>query len=195
VGRAPRRVDRGHAPDQSDHEGPDLTGFSRERGKALIDLVPVANSAIRIAMHETKGRAEVVRSFDHGVVAEVRGARVAQVLLNLIVNAAQAIPPGDPARHHITVRVFRDGDASCIEVADTGPGIPADVGERIFEPFYTTRDAGTGLGLWLSRSIVEEEGGTLTYKNLTGGGACFRVSLPSPRVEDRASEPRLSAGY
>ena len=83
------------------------------------------------------------------------------------------------------MRVRRAGDRALLEVADTGPGVPESIGERIFEPFFTTRGAqgGTGLGLWLSRTIVEEEGGTLTWRNRPEGGAVFTVSLPAYRAE------------
>ena len=163
----------------------DLTGFTRERARSITDLTMVANSAIRIASHETRMRAHVERVFADDVIAEVRGARVAQVLLNLIVNAAQAIPAGSPDANRIEVRVHREGDVACIDVVDSGPGVPAAIRERIFDPFFTTREAsgGTGLGLWLSRAIIEEEGGTLTYRNAPGGGACFRVVLPLARSD------------
>ncbi len=161
----------------------DLGGVVRERPRAAVDLAAVADGALRIGAIEARSRAHVVRSFEQGVVAIVRAPRLSQVILNLVLNAAQAIPEGDPAHHTIEVRVRRTDDHAVIEVADTGPGVPEDIGERIFEPFFTTRGAtgGSGLGLWLSRTIVEEEGGTLTWRNRAaqeGGGAVFRVSLP-----------------
>ena len=166
----------------------DLGGVVRERPRAVLDLATLANGAIRIAAYEAQTRARVDRVIEEGVYTEVRGARLAQVLLNLILNAAQAIPDGEPERHRIEVAVRRSGDRALLEVADTGPGVPEAIGERIFEPFFTTRASrgGTGLGLWLSRSIVEEEGGTLTWHNRPEGGAVFTVSLPIAR--DRDSE-------
>lgn len=159
----------------------DLTGFTRERARSVTDLASVVNSAIRIAAHETRDRARVERILDDDLVADVRGARVAQVILNLLVNAAQAIPPGNVDRHRITVRTYAERDRACVDVSDTGPGVPVALRDRIFEPFFTTREAtgGTGLGLWLSRSIIEEEGGTLTYREAAGGGACFSIALPA----------------
>jgi signal transduction histidine kinase len=162
----------------------DLTGFTRERARSLTDLGGVASSAIRIASHEMQTRATVVRHLEEGVVAEVRGARIAQVVLNLLVNAAQAIPAGNVHDNRIEVCVRSDGDRVLIEVSDTGPGVPAEIGERIFEPFFTSREAsgGSGLGLWLSRAIVEEEGGALRYCNRATTGACFTIDLPAPRA-------------
>jgi PAS domain S-box-containing protein len=158
----------------------DLGGVARDRPRALVDLATLANGAIRIGGHEAEGRAKLERELEEGVAVIVRGARVAQVLLNLILNAAQAIPKGNADNNRIVVRVRHAGDRAIVEVADTGPGVPEHVGERIFEPFFTTRTSlgGTGLGLWLSRAIVEEEGGTLTWRNRPEGGALFTVSLP-----------------
>jgi two-component system NtrC family sensor kinase len=140
----------------------------------------VVASAVRMAAHETGGRARVESRLEPGLYAYVRGARVAQVVLNLLVNAAQAIPPGNPASHRIGVRTWREGDSAKIEVTDTGSGVPAEVADRIFDPFFTTRESagGTGLGLWLARAIVEEEGGTIGTSNLPGSGARFLLELP-----------------
>ena len=161
----------------------DLTGFSRERARAPTELSQIVNSALRLAAHETQDRATVERVFDEGLHANVRGARIAQVVLNLVVNAAQALPAGTAKQNRIEVRVYGDGEMACIDVTDTGPGVPTALGDRIFEPFFTTREnaGGTGLGLWLSRSIIEEEGGTLSYANLPAGGACFSIRLPAYR--------------
>jgi len=161
----------------------DLGGVVRERPRAAVDLAAVADGALRIGAIEARARAHVVRSFEDGVIAVVRAPRLAQVVLNLVLNAAQAIPEGDRDRHIIEVRVRHADDQAVVEVADSGPGVPHEIGERIFEPFFTTRGAtgGSGLGLWLSRTIVEEEGGTLTWRNRSareGGGAVFTVSLP-----------------
>jgi PAS domain S-box-containing protein len=170
----------------------DLKGLARERSRDRVDLSQVALTAIRMSTHETRGRARVERTLGENVLAEVRGARIAQVILNLIVNAAQAFPQGNPQDHCIRVRTYRDRDRTRVEVADTGPGVPPDLRSRIFEPFFTTREAtgGTGLGLWLSRGIVEEEGGTLDVRDGTEGGACFVIDLPAaaPSAPHRVTE-------
>jgi PAS domain S-box-containing protein len=161
----------------------DLGGVVRERPRAAVDLATVVDGALRIGAIEARSRAHVVRSFEDGVIAVVRAPRLAQVVLNLVLNAAQALPEGDRDHHTIEVRVRHSDDHALVEVADSGQGVPDDIGDRIFEPFFTTRGAtgGSGLGLWLSRTIVEEEGGTLTWRNRAaqeGGGAVFTVSLP-----------------
>ena len=159
----------------------DLKGFARERSHDVVDLSQLALSAIRMATHETRGRAQVDRVLGEGIVAHARGARIAQVVLNLVVNAAQAIPPGNPLEHRIVVRTYRDGTRARLEVSDTGAGVPDDLKERIFEPFFTTHEStgGTGLGLWLARGIVEEQGGTIIVRDDPGGGACFVLDLPA----------------
>jgi PAS domain S-box-containing protein len=171
----------------------ELGGIARECPRTLIELASVVNSALRIAAHEAEARACIVRSFDDGVVAEVRGPRIAQVLINLVLNAAQAIPAGHPERHKIEVSIRGSRKGALIEVRDTGPGIAAEVGERLFQPFFTTRASagGTGLGLWLSRAIVEEEGGTLGWANRPEGGAIFTVELPISHA--RSQQPEAAA--
>jgi PAS domain S-box-containing protein len=167
----------------------DLKGLARDRSVEDVDLGAIAQSAVRMAAHETRGRAHVERVSEPGAVARVRGARVSQVVLNLVLNAAQALPPGR-RENRIEVRTLRAGDRAHVEVADNGPGIDARIAGRIFEPFFTTREksGGTGLGLWLARSIVEEEGGTLTFRPERGGGTRFIVDLPAA---DRAGSPAV----
>jgi PAS domain S-box-containing protein len=162
----------------------DLRGFGRDHPRSLVDLAVLTNGALRIAAYEAETRARIERVFEEGVSADVRGGRVAQVILNLVLNAAQAIPPGDPKGHRIQICVRRADDRALVEVADSGTGVPQEIGDRIFEPFFTTRAdmGGTGLGLWLSRTIVEEEGGTLTWRNRSPAGAVFTVSLPLERA-------------
>ncbi len=100
--------------------------------------------------------------------------RMHQVLQNLLRNAVEASPAGTP----IQVEVVRDGPSLSVSFLDRGEGIPEESLDRIFEPFYTTRTRGTGLGLAVARRIVELHGGTLTARNRPEGGAEFRITLP-----------------
>jgi signal transduction histidine kinase len=107
------------------------------------------------------------------------GKQLGQVFLNLILNAVQAAPAGGP----VTIRTdVRSGGGAeplvTVEVADCGPGIPAHLREEIFKPFVTTKHRGTGLGLSVSRRIVEEHGGSIEVESPQAGGAVFRVLLP-----------------
>jgi len=158
----------------------DLKGFARERSTEKVDMAELANSAVRMAAHATRGHARVEQRLERDVWATARRARIAQVVLNLLINSAEAIPHGDQGAHTILVRTFKDGERACIEVSDTGPGVPPELAERIFEPFFTTRESsgGTGIGLWLAREIIEEEGGAIALCRGALPGATFRVSLP-----------------
>jgi PAS domain S-box-containing protein len=164
----------------------DLKGFARERAKEKVDLGELVSSAVRMAAHATRGHATVHKDLEHGVYTVVRGARIAQVVLNLIINAAEAIPYGHQRENSIRVRTFKERGLACIEVTDTGPGVPPEIARRIFEPFFTTREksGGTGLGLWLAREIVEEEGGHIVLCDVAPSrGAKFLVSLAAAGQE------------
>jgi len=113
-----------------------------------------------------------------------------QVLTNLIENAVRYTPAGSPIE--LSARV--DGDQMVISVADRGPGIPPDDRERVFDKFYrvletqTTRTTGSGLGLAVSRGLVEAHGGRIWEENRDGGGAIFRFTLPLTKTEGRTDE-------
>ncbi len=104
--------------------------------------------------------------------------RVEQVVLNLVLNALQAMPGGGVLT--LTAEPRRDGVV--LTVDDTGPGIPADVRPRVFDPYFTTRPGGLGLGLAIARRIVETHGGTIDAGDAPGGGARFQVRLPRGRL-------------
>jgi signal transduction histidine kinase len=102
-----------------------------------------------------------------------------QVVLNLLTNAVDAMPLGGSLR----VSTDHVEGMACLRVADSGPGIPAEDRDRIFEPFYTTKDrsGGTGLGLAVCRQIVGTHRGTVSVTETPGGGATFEVCLPIPQ--------------
>jgi len=106
------------------------------------------------------------------------GGRMKQVFLNLITNAAQAMPGGGT----LLVRTVRVGNEVAVSMADTGAGIPPEVQERIFDPFFSTKPSGTGLGLSVSLGIVEEHGGRITVESQVGQGSTFTVWLPTETV-------------
>jgi two-component system, NtrC family, sensor histidine kinase HydH len=98
-----------------------------------------------------------------------------QVLGNLMANAAQAMP----AEGHIRLRARRDGDTDTIVLADDGPGIPSELREHIFEPLFTTKPKGTGLGLTICRQIIQRHGGAIELIETGSQGAAFQVRLPT----------------
>jgi signal transduction histidine kinase len=94
-------------------------------------------------------------------------------LLNLVINALEAMPAGG----QLTLKASIQDEACRIEVADTGPGIPAEVQENLFEPYFSTKDKGTGMGLALSEKLISQHGGRIDYH--TGPhGTTFRISVP-----------------
>jgi len=108
---------------------------------------------------------------------EVDADLLCQVLVDLLANAAEAVPvEGDIT---LEAQATDGGRGLEIRVADSGPGVPADLRARIFEPFFTTRPGGTGLGLAVARQIVEAHGGRIGAGDRPGGGACFTVWLPA----------------
>ena len=106
-------------------------------------------------------------------------AQLQQVLLNLLLNAFDAVAPRIPAERRVRVVAHVDAAGVTIGVEDTGVGMEAAAQERAFAPFYTTKPKGMGLGLSISRTIVEAHGGTLTMSSVAGEGSVFRFTLPS----------------
>ena len=114
-----------------------------------------------------------------------------QVLLNLMLNACEAMSSRPATERRVVVTTARDGELSQVNVADRGTGIPADTLERVFEPFFTTKKQGLGMGLSICRSIVEVHGGRLWVSNNEGPGATFHLSLPSaPAASTRSPVSR-----
>jgi PAS domain S-box-containing protein len=176
----------------------DLKTFSREghEERARVDLREVVAPALRMTRHALRHRARLLE--EYGPVPRVEGneARLGQVLLNLLVNAVQAIPEGDPERHAVRVRTGTEASGQAlVEVSDTGCGIPADVLPRIFDPFFTTKPSGegTGLGLSICHQIVKAHGGELRVRSEAGRGTTFTMLLPpAPALAEppAASEPK-----
>ncbi|GEM_PF-5889305 len=109
---------------------------------------------------------------------QANAAELHQVVLNLVKNASEAL--GERGGH-VKVRAWGDGRDVFVEVADDGPGIPEDVQRRLFEPFFTTKREGTGLGLSVSKGIIEAHGGEMLLRSAPGQGARFTIRLPAAR--------------
>lgn len=116
-----------------------------------------------------------------------------QVVINLVTNARQALE-GQPAPRRVRIATHREGEWTLLEIADNGPGVPEPIRSRVFDPFFTTKPlgAGSGIGLGLSRGIVEAHGGTLTLAPSDGGGARFLIRLPLSKAP--APAPEVTAG-
>jgi len=174
----------------------DLRTFTRaadEEKRAAVDVRRVLDASINLAWNEIRHRARLVKQYDEVPPIVANEARLGQVFLNLVVNAAQALQVGAASENVIRVATSTDRSGHVVvEVSDTGPGIPEEILDRVFDPFFTTKPVGvgTGLGLWICQGIVTSLGGQISAESKPGGGATFRVLLPSATtVEQQSSEP------
>jgi PAS domain S-box-containing protein len=166
----------------------DLKVFSRveEEREGRVDLSDVLDSAVRMAWNELRHRARFVR--DYGDLPLVQGseARLGQVFLNLLINAAHAIPEGRADQHEIALSAqLNDASQVIVEVRDSGCGIAPHLLAQIFDPFFTTKPPGVGSGLGLSicQRIVNGMGGKLEVESKLERGSVFRVTLDCAREE------------
>ena len=144
-----------------------------------IDLVPVVERGVHWVTKATPEYFQVVLELPTPLPVIGNADQLQQVVMNLVQNAADAIPAGKPGRLTVSGRC-EDGHA-VLEFADNGPGIRPDDLPKLFDPFFTTKPVGKGMGLGLAISygIVERHGGTLTAANASGGGAVFTLALPT----------------
>lgn len=161
----------------------DLRVFARTRDDVWqsVDLHDEIESSLTLLNHLLKDRVTVERRFGTLPPVECVRSEIDQVFLNLLANAAQAIV----GQGRITIATRADDATAVVEIADTGPGIPADIVDRVFDPFFTTKPVGegTGLGLSISYEIVKKHGGELGVSSSPGaGGATFTVRIPLTRV-------------
>ncbi|MBM4376004.1 MAG: response regulator [Deltaproteobacteria bacterium] len=161
----------------------DLRTFSRadDVTNGPVDVLRVLESSINMTGQEIRQRAKLYKHLESVPSVVSSESRLGQVFMNLLLNAAQAVPSGAPEAHSVTVTTRRSPEnEAVVEVSDTGYGIAPEVMERIFEPFFTTKPSGTGTGLGLSicRSIVEGAGGRISVDSTPGAGTTFRVVLP-----------------
>jgi len=164
----------------------DLKNFSRtgDVTMAAADLQAGIESTINVVWNQLKYKVEVVREFAEIPPLTCVASQINQVVLNLLVNAGQAIAD----RGTVTVRTGRQDDWVWFEVQDTGCGMTAEQQAHIFDPFFTTKPVGqgTGLGLSVSFGIVQRHGGHITVTSTPGLGSTFRVKLPLTPAGDSA---------
>ncbi|HYO58172.1 sensor histidine kinase [Archangium sp.] len=161
----------------------DLKMLSRpddmRRGPVQVDAV--VRSAAKMAGHVIRSRAQLILEVEDVPMVHGNGARLCQVFLNLLINAAHAIAPGEEAKNRIQVSARESGPGLVsVEVSDTGCGIPAENLKRIFDPFFTTKSSseGTGLGLSVCHGIIAAHGGHITVRSEPGRGTTFSIHLP-----------------
>ncbi|WP_224243031.1 PAS domain S-box protein [Hyalangium gracile] len=175
----------------------DLKTFARGEQDARMGPVDVRRAvelACKMADNMLRHRARLVLEFDHVPLVEANESRLCQVFLNLLLNASQAIPEGEPAeRHEIAVRLRApERGRVVVEVRDTGVGMTAEVLSRVFDPFFTTKPIGegTGLGLSICHGIIESMKGTISAESEPGRGSTFRVTLRAmPQESETPTRP------
>jgi signal transduction histidine kinase/DNA-binding response OmpR family regulator len=169
--------------------------FSHNMSRTDRTAVPVAELVRRIVLMTGKeleaAHLRLLTELQDGDLTVRAGpAELQEILMNLVLNAREATEPGGS----VTVRACREGDWVNLEVRDTGRGIPADKLARIFDPFYTTKPEGTGLGLWRVFNLARGLGGDVAVDSAVGRGTCFSVRLPAAAASPKAShEPTAPA--
>jgi signal transduction histidine kinase len=163
----------------------DMLTFTRDlhlqtRPEGLADIVTAAADLAAPALLEHRIDVQLDPSLQ-STFAKADARLLQRVLLNLILNAADAIAEAAPAARGIAIAATTAGKLVHLTLADTGPGIPAELLEKIFDPFFTTKHTGTGLGLAIVHRIIEAHGGTITAHNRPAphAGAVFTITLPA----------------
>jgi two-component system cell cycle sensor histidine kinase/response regulator CckA len=172
----------------------DLRTFSRteEDRSVPVSLNDVIDSAINMAFNEIKYRARLVKDYGKLPTIVANDGKLAQVFLNLLVNAAQSIEEGDVSGNQIRIRTWVEGERLLAEVADSGKGIDAKLLDKIFDPFFSTKEVGegSGLGLAICRNIIEAQGGEITVASKPGEGTRFTIRLPLHREREQSATRR-----
>ncbi len=168
----------------------DLKDYARTNAAThyvASDIQVGLKSTLNIARNQLKNRADVRLALGNLPLVECAPSQIDQVFLNLIVNAAQAMPEGKMGL--IDIRTDCNERKVWIEVQDNGPGIPPEVMKKIFDPFFTTKDpgTGTGLGLSVSQNIIQQHGGKLEVSSTVGVGTTFKITLPIKRPAAKGS--------
>ncbi len=179
----------------------DLGALSSPSGGASgrVCLREAIDPTLRILDYEIRHRAAAINRVTAGTYVLADPQALGQVLLNLVQNAAHAIPPGHPSKQRIELWTTNLADGRTrLAIRDTGLGIPPEVAPRVFDPFFTTKAVGQGMGLGLSvcRGLVEVMGGALTFESTLDVGTTFYLDLPTaaPEVQARAVAPVPEAG-
>lgn len=168
----------------------DLKSFSRvdDEQKTIVDLNLAVEKSVRLAANQIRQRARLVQELGEGPRVLADEGRISQVVLNLVMNAAQAIEERHADRNEIRLRTWVSSAEAFLEIADTGKGIPPEHLEKLFDPFFTTKPVGEGLGLGLAicHNIVTSYGGQIDVESTPGAGSRFVARFPLAPPEARS---------
>ena len=166
-----------------------------EDRRVSVVLAPLLDRALDIAATELRHRARIVRAYGDVPAVRANETRLVQVFVHVLQNAAAAIAEGHAERNEIRIATRGEVGRAIIEISDTGHGIPPGEVERIFDPFYTTKAIGGGLGLGLSicHGIVRSLGGEIAIQSAIGSGTLVRVTLPGEPTPTSASPVKSPA--
>jgi signal transduction histidine kinase len=145
-----------------------------------LDLNNLVSETVDLLSRVAAGRQVKLDNFLANASLPIKGDRIQlqQVIVNLVVNAMDAISTIPSAQRKVSISTVREGNFAQISVSDAGPGVPPEKLKQVFEPFFTTKPHGMGMGLSIARTIVEAHGGQLLADNEASGGAVFRVRVP-----------------
>jgi signal transduction histidine kinase/GAF domain-containing protein len=163
-----------------------IKAFSRPESLeiSLFDVHRPIEAALNMAANIIKYKAKIIKEYNPSLVVLSNEGQLAQVFLNLIINAAHAIPDGDIENNFITIRSWKDNNFIYISFTDTGSGIDEKILEKIFNPFFTTKPSGvgSGLGLAISRKIIFEMGGEIYAHSSAPKGTTMTIKLNSSPI-------------
>ena len=162
-----------------------------EPSRSVIRINDTIDNLLRIVRADALGRQVTIAAEVDSDAGRVMADRVQllQVLINLTLNAFEAMSANRPDARRLVITGGRNGNGEIVvSLRDSGPGFPGAIGEQLFEPFFSTKAEGTGMGLAIARSIVEAHGGKLWGENCDDGGACFTFRLPEAK-EDKSGAP------
>jgi signal transduction histidine kinase len=169
----------------------ELINFSRPASteRARVSLNEIVDEALNIAKYYKRTKGRIIEPRISPELPPLVGVRdqLVQALLNLILNAIDATDKGG----RVEISAEQEGSSICIAVRDDGAGIAAEQAGRLFQPYFTTKKQGTGLGLFVTRKLLAENGGTVDFESSPGAGTVFRVRLPvdNPAREDMPVPP------
>jgi C4-dicarboxylate-specific signal transduction histidine kinase len=168
---------------------------SRQLNKIPLDLRTVINESLALLSHGMMTRqidtTVHLSASPCGVIGDP--VLLQQVLVNLVMNAMDAMDEMPPARRHVTIQTDLRGSDVDVSVRDTGRGLPPQVEDTLFSPFVTTKAHGLGIGLTIARTIVDAHDGTITDRNNSEGGATFTITLHRSEVSTIMSGPQAAA--